>query len=318
MKYVLVVAASLLVACGATIADWMPDEEADPLSDPTATGGAASGGATGTAGTKKTGSGGATGTAGAKAGTGGAKPATGGGTASGGSPGAGGSPGTGGSPGIGGTPSLCTNPPAAVQGHATWYSTTGPNGACAIPYASVKYYGAMNEEDFRASAACGACVNVTYGSKTLDIEIIDLCPYQGNEQWCGPGGHHIDLSPDAFAYFRDPSTGVLNVITWKYVKCTITGGLTYTWKSDSSQYWAELLIGNYPYEITKVEYDQGGGSFAPLARTAYGYYQASGGMGPGPYTIRITDINGSVVTDTNVPLNPGGSFQGPDNFGLCK
>jgi expansin (peptidoglycan-binding protein) len=181
---------------------------------------------------------------------------------------------------------------------------------------NVKYYGAMNEEDFRGSAACGACVNLTYKGKSLDIEIIDLCPYQGNEQWCGPGGHHIDLSPDAFAYFLDKNQGVLSVITWKYAQCKVTGGLTYTWKSDSSEYWAELLIGNYPYEITKVEYQTNGG-WASLTRTTYGYFQSPSGMGAAPYTIRITDINGSVVTDTNVPLDAGKTYQGPDNFGLC-
>jgi expansin (peptidoglycan-binding protein) len=226
--------------------------------------------------------------------------------------------------GVVGTGSSAAQPPAncspapAVTGHATWYSTGGGSGACGIQYAAHQYFGAINEEDFRGSAACGTCVRVTYGGKTLDVFIVDLCPVQGNEQWCGPGGHHIDFGRDAFAYFADPNQGVLKTITWSYVACAVSGGVTYTFKAESSQYWAEILIGNYPYEIAKVEFMDKNGNWALLTRTGYGYYQASGGMGPGPYTIRVTDTNGSIVTDDGVPLTPGGTAQGTANFGSCS
>jgi expansin (peptidoglycan-binding protein) len=152
--------------------------------------------------------------------------------------------------------------------------------------------------------------------KTLDVEIGDLCPYQGNEKWCFPGSHHIDLSPDAFAFFADKMIGVLD-IQWKYVPCAVTGGVAYTFKKESTQYWAEVLVSNYPYEITKLEFVNKQGAYQSVPRMSYNYFQASSGMGPGPFKLRVTDIHGSVVEDS-VPLMPGGTYHAPDNFGLCK
>jgi expansin len=220
-------------------------------------------------------------------------------------------------PEAGFAPPAACGTPQSVTGHATWYDTSqSPSGACGIAYAAHPNFGAMNETDFRGSAACGVCVDLTYKGKTLNVTIVDLCPYKGNETWCGPGGHHIDLGRNAFAFFLDPGLGVLDVTTWKYAPCTVTGAITYTWKAESSEYWAELLIGNYPYEIATVEY-KSGDNWVALTRTGYGYFQASGGMGPGPYTLRVTDVNGGVVTDTGMALAPGGTVQGAANFGLC-
>ena len=190
--------------------------------------------------------------------------------------------------------------------------------ACDIAYAALpKYYGAMNQDDYRDGAACGTCARVVAEGKTLDVAIGDLCPYQGNERWCFPGSHHIDLSPDAFAFFADPNRGALE-IQWKYVPCAVTGGIAYTFKAESTQYWAEVLISNYPYEITKLEFMNKQGTYQSVPRMPYNYFQASSGMGgPGPYKLRVTDIHGSTVEDT-VPLMPGGTYRAPDNFGLCK
>jgi expansin (peptidoglycan-binding protein) len=222
--------------------------------------------------------------------------------------------GSGGSPGM---TAACTNDTTVRTGHATWYTPTGAYPACGIAYASLpKYYGAMNEDDYRGSAACGTCARVQAQGKSLDIEIGDLCPYVGNEKWCYPGSHHIDLSPDAFAFFANPMMGVLD-IQWKYIPCPVTGGVAYTFKKESTQYWAEVLVSNYPYEITKLEFVNKQGAYQSVPRMSYNYFQAASGMGAGPIKIRVTDIHGSTVEDS-VPLMPGGTYHAPDNFGLCK
>jgi len=256
-----------------------------------------------------------------KAGAGGASTAQGGAAGSAGRGGSMGGAGSVGAAGSGGGPPgmtvACTNDTMLRTGHATWYSVTTTYPACGIAYTALpKYYGAMNEDDYRGSAACGTCARVQSQGKTLDVEIGDLCPYQGNEMWCFPGSHHIDLSPDAFAFFADPGKGVLD-IQWKYVPCAVTGGLVYTFKKESTQYWAEVLVSNYPYEITKLEFLNKQGTYQSVPRMSYNYFQASSGMGPGPLKLRVTDIHGSTVEDT-VPLMPGGTYRAPDNFGLCK
>jgi expansin (peptidoglycan-binding protein) len=177
----------------------------------------------------------------------------------------------------------------------------------------------MNEADYRNAAACGTCVRVDYQGKTLDLQIVDECPYKGNEQWCGPGGHHLDMSPAAFSFFAPQSQGVLASLTWTYVPCAVTGHLEYTFKAESSVYWAEVLVTNYPYEITNVEVQEAGGAYASLVRQTYNEWQAMSGLGgPGPYTFRVTDIHGNQVVDTGIPLSPGATVEGSSpNFPVC-
>jgi expansin (peptidoglycan-binding protein) len=52
-----------------------------------------------------------------------------------------------------------------------------------------------------------------------------------------------------------------------------------------------------------------------VPRTAYNYFvQTDPGMGTGPYTFRVTDIYGNVLTDSGIPhiedgmVNGGGQF----------
>jgi expansin (peptidoglycan-binding protein) len=215
----------------------------------------------------------------------------------------------------------CTNDTTVYDGHATWYTATGATGACLMPYDAVPqgYYAAMNEEDYRNAAACGTCVHVDYQGKSLDLMIVDECPYQGNEQWCGPGGHHLDMSPAAFSFFAPESQGVLASLTWSYVPCAVTGPLHYTFKAESSQYWVEVLVTNAPYEITKVEVEQPDGSQLALVRQTYNEWQAANGLGgPGPYTFRVTDIHSNSVVDTGIPLSPGNTVDGTSpNLPVC-
>jgi expansin len=243
-------------------------------------------------------------------GTGGSLAAGTGGTDAGGST-------MGGSAGTGGSAPSCVADTTTYTGHATWYEVPGERGACQYPYGDYVMYGAMNEDDYRAASACGTCARVNAEGKTLDIKIIDLCPYVGNEEWCWAGSHHIDLSPGAFLHFAPHEQGVLE-ITWQYIPCEVTGGLTYEFKGESSQYWSETLVDNYPYEIKLFEYDAGGSNFISVPRTDYNQFQAGEGMGPGPFTFRVTDIYDRQVTDTGIPLTPGATQTGTSNFPLCQ
>jgi expansin (peptidoglycan-binding protein) len=46
----------------------------------------------------------------------------------------------------------------------------------------------------------------------------------------------------------------------------------------------------------------------------YNYFVASSGIGPGPYTFRVTDMYGHVLTDTGIPLIERGVFYGAAQF----
>jgi expansin (peptidoglycan-binding protein) len=189
-------------------------------------------------------------------------------------------------------------------GKATWYTLATPLVHCGYPTETLpEYYGAMNDAEYGTADVCGACVEVQAEGKTLQIQITDECPYEGNERWCFAGSNHIDLSPAAFQYFADPVQGVLD-IEWRYVPCTDVGDLEVTYKDGSSIYWTGVLVRNHPVPITSVEI-QKGGSWVALARQEYNYWLDESGFGPGPYTLRITDSSGAVIEKGDLPTLTG-------------
>jgi expansin (peptidoglycan-binding protein) len=309
--------------CGGTCRT--PTECANLGTGGTGTGGTSSGGTGGvsTGGTNSGGTGGISTGGTNSGGTGGIST---GGTSSGGTGGVstGGTGGTSTGGSGGGTNAEFCGTAALKTGHATWYTLATPTVNCSYPTSTLpQYYGAINEAQYSGSATCGACVEVHSGGKTLTVQIVDQCPYAGNEQWCYAGSNHIDLNPAAFTYFAAQSVGVID-IQWRYVPCVVTGKIQYTFKSGSSIYWTAVMIRNYPVPITKVEYKNASGVWKSLARQSYNFWLDAAGFGQGPYSLRVTDVTGAVVQQDNIPSLSGTSLgsdqasSGTVQFPGCK
>ena len=192
-------------------------------------------------------------------------------------------------------------------GVATYYSDT-TFGHCGFPTSQQQYYhGAMNHEDYDSAAACGTWVHITGPSGEVTAFIDDECPE------CKKGD--IDLGPRTFAVIGDLKAGRIP-ISWRYVEAPITGPIQYFWKDGSSQWHIELQIRNHRYAINKVEICIPPGDFLPMPRQTYNFFKLAGGVGalPGPYTIRVTDIFGRQLVDSNVALVAEQVFDGKANF----
>ena len=237
-----------------------------------------------------------------------------GGGASGGSSAGGSSTGTGagttGTTGGGATSSGTSCVDAAREGKVTYYDFADGSGACSFdPSPNDLLVGAMNAPDYLASAACGACAQITGGDgKQVVVRIVDLCPE------CQTG--HIDLSPEAFQLLGDLSLGVMPV-TWQYVSCDYQGPIQYKFKEGSNQWWTAVQIRHHRNRIAKFEYEKDG-AFVEVARTDYNYFVEDQGMGPGPYHFRVTDIAGQVLEDTGIPFQEGGVVDGKGQFAACS
>ena len=59
-----------------------------------------------------------------------------------------------------------------------------------------------------------------------------------------------------------------------------------------------------------IESNAGGGAFQVLQRESYNYFVAPQGMGPAPYTMRVTDVHGHVVEDSGIALQVGAEVWG--------
>jgi hypothetical protein len=280
---------------------------------PSGTGGSATGGSNGGTGGRggAVGSGGGGGAAGGSVGTGGR--GTGGGPGSGGMPGTGGAP-----PGTGGAAATaCTIGPASNgSGSFTNYSfgqgTGMENGyyvtACGyhghepsgsgsdtvenvanMGLAKAGYFAAIPSQspsNFDTAKYCGACAQVTNGSKSVIVTIIDACPENSNPPCQQNPNGHLDLSVVAFNQLGY-SVGNPKSTTWKFVPCPVTGNVVVRVKSGNPN---EIFIENGITSIASVSMNG-----TQASRQSYGAWHFNNNI-PANAMLELTDIAGRKIT----------------------
>lgn len=208
-----------------------------------------------------------------------------------------------------GAPGDCSDDPAVHEGVATYYNEADGTGNCSFDASPGDLMiGAMNETEYAASAACGACVRLTGPNAEITIRIVDRCPE------CQPG--HIDLSPDAFSKIADLSAGKVP-ITWQYAACGVDGPIRYHFKEGSNPWWTAVQIRNHRYPIAKFEFKTTDGAWKDVPRVDYNYFLDEAGMGPGPYSFRVTDAYGQVLEDSGIPFAEAADSPGASQFPSC-
>lgn len=215
--------------------------------------------------------------------------------------------GSGGGTSGGGAGSACADKPETHAGDGTYYDADG-SGNCGFDSTGDLMVAAMNHTDYADSAACGACVHIKGPSGEVTVRIVDQCP------GCAPGD--IDLSPQAFEKLADPVLGRVD-ISWTYVPCDVSGNIVYHFKEGSNQWWTAVQIRNARFAIGKLEV-QKDGQYVEVNRVDYNYFVDDSGMGPGPYTFRVTDVNGNVLTDSGIAFVEAGDAEGSGQFPSCS
>lgn len=194
------------------------------------------------------------------------------------------------------------------SGEATYYDFADGSGACAFdPTPNDLMVAAMNARDYAGAAACGACARVTGPNGTITVRIVDLCPE------CPKG--NLDLSPSAFERIAPLERGRVP-ITWQYVPCAVSGPIRYHFKDGSNPWWVGVQIRNHRHAIAKLEVEQNG-AFVGVPRKDYNYFVADGGLGPGPFTFRVTDVYGGVVVDEGIELGDAVTRAGKAQLPVC-
>jgi expansin (peptidoglycan-binding protein) len=196
-----------------------------------------------------------------------------------------------------------TNP--IHQGIATYYDATGA-GACSFdPSPDDLMVAAMNAEEYNKAAVCGAYIKVTGPQGTVTVRIVDLCP------GCKTG--HLDLSREAFGQIAELAQGRVDII-WQVVSPPLTNPIAYHFKDGSNQWWTAVQVRYHRNPIAKLEY-LSDGQWINVPRTSYNYFvQTNPGMGPGPYTFRVTDSYGNELLDSGIPHIENGAVNGAGQF----
>jgi hypothetical protein len=185
-----------------------------------------------------------------------------------------------------------------VSGTATHYVLQSlPNCSYPSPPADGLFV-ALSPGEYDSAAACGGYLEVHGPDGSVRVEVIDQCP------GCGAG--HIDLSEAAFSAIAPLNAGLVDVTYQPLVNPSLPGPISLLVKQGSSQYWLALLAMNTgnPLASVQVRSESGGGWYS-LVQASYNYWVAQSGAGTGPFTVRLTDTQGHVVTVQGVALSPG-------------
>ncbi|MEO8178711.1 MAG: expansin EXLX1 family cellulose-binding protein [Deltaproteobacteria bacterium] len=159
-------------------------------------------------------------------------------------------------------------------------------------------FAAMNTTNYRGASACGACVEMSYQGRTVNVTIADECPQSSNPT-CTAG--HIDLSRAAWNALTNNAGGTeISGVNWRFVPCNTTGNVQFLLKKPDDAYWNEFLVVNHKYPITKAEVLMPDGRWLQANRQSYNYFRPPEGMDGGDmgtYRVRVTDINGAVIEE---------------------
>jgi expansin len=188
---------------------------------------------------------------------------------------------------------------AQTSGEATHYELApGGMGNCSYPSPPAgQLYVALSPSEYGGSAACGSYLQVSGPDGSVTVEVVDQCPE------CQAG--HIDLSEQAFAKIAPLSAGLVPVSYHTIADPPLPAPLSMLVKTGSSPYYLALLPINNGNPLATVAVSQGSGGWQELSRTTYGYWLASSGAGPGPFSVRLTDSLGHQATVNGITISPG-------------
>jgi expansin (peptidoglycan-binding protein) len=193
------------------------------------------------------------------------------------------------------------------SGEGTYYFGADGGGNCSFePTPNDLMVGAMNEQQYASADLCGAYVAITGPSGSVTVRITDRCPE------CAHGD--IDLSPEAFDRIAPRVAGRVP-ISWRVVSPAINGPIAYPFKDGSNQWWTAVQVRNHRNPLEKFEYRNSAGEWVEVPRLQYNYFvQQNPGMGPGPYSFRVTDIYGNQLVDSGIPHVEAGTVSGAGQF----
>ena len=200
---------------------------------------------------------------------------------------------------VAGGPASAATVPAAgsVSGIATHYVLRSV-GNCSYPGPPANHmFVALSAAEYHGAAPCGSYLQVTGPHGSVRVEVIDQCPE------CKRG--HIDLSEAAFAKLAPLRDGIIKVSYQTIKNPPLPGPVGFVVKNGSSRWWLALCVLNTGNAIASVQVETAQGGWLKLTHTNWNGWIAQQGAGPGPFTVRVTDVLHHQVTIRNVALKPG-------------
>ncbi len=136
---------------------------------------------------------------------------------------------------------------------------------------------------------CDACIFIeTDAGKSIVARVVTY----GVEQSDGD----IDVSPSVFEALHqneDP-----RLMTWHFSRCPDVGGLKYEFHTAANPFWTSLWVRNPRVPLVKAEVKAAADAdFIELERAGDGTLTDPSGFGEGAFTLRLTAMDGQVITE---------------------
>lgn len=145
---------------------------------------------------------------------------------------------------------------------------------------------------------CDSCIQISTGSGQ---SIVARVVTYGDTN--APGD--IDVSPSVYQAIN-PQDAFPRPMTWQLAKCPDSGTLRYEWQTGANVWWTSLWVRNQKVPLAKVEVQSSNHpAFIELRRASDGTLNDDSGFGEGSFTLRLTAVDGQVITDTFDSFEPG-------------
>lgn len=160
-----------------------------------------------------------------------------------------------------------------------------------------EYLAGVSDAFNGGGAVCDACIFIeTAQGKSIVARVVTY----GVQQSDGD----IDVSPSVFEAIHqneDPRR-----MTWHFTRCPDVGGLKYEFQTASNPFWTSLWVRNPWVPLVKAEVKANGDAdYVELERKSDGTLTDPSGFGDGAFTLRLTALDGQVVTEELPGFEPG-------------
>ena len=135
---------------------------------------------------------------------------------------------------------------------------------------------------------CDACIWVTTAmGKTALLRVVTYGDTTPNS---------IDVSPEAFAILD--SGEYPRAMTWQLAECPASGPLLYEFQTGPNEWWTSLWLRSARVPIAKVEVQsKNHPTWTALTRGGDGTLTDGSGFGQGPFSLRVTGVDGAEIVD---------------------
>jgi expansin len=171
---------------------------------------------------------------------------------------------------------------------------------------SGEYLAGVSNAFNQNGGVCDACILIeTEKGQSIVARVVTY----GVEQEDGD----IDVSPSVYEAIHQGEFPRSQ--SWRFARCPEAGPLQYEFQTEANPYWTSLWVRNPRVPLTKAEVKGSGDKdFVELERGSDGTLTDASGFGEGAFTLRLTAMDGQVITEQLPGFEPGQLVQSTKQF----